>query len=437
MIRLLFDNPVLMKELRIGMREKRILVILTGYLALLTFVAIVMLAEGLDHASATELPELGRRYFSALFWMQLIGVWLVTPSLTSGSISAERERQSLDMILSSRLTVAEVILGKLGFALGYMVLVLMSTLPLLAVVFFLGGVAPSLFARSYLELMVTALLAGLLGLVFSSREKRTSYANSHAYGTVFLGLFTLMPFYAALREEGSVEYWLWVLFLGSLAYAILFLFVKCLNNIRSQALYLNALSCLFLVYYLAMLATILMNDRWDEGFWYLYYLVHAYLLGVFLNQPGVSTRVEQEKFGKSPFSYPLFWLVLLCAGAALPGIVHSWEAGQVVVSTYLVLALASTGLGARGLFQTMKKRPAFPVIYFSLTTALCLLPFLFLLGDSDPGSGSLALLSPLATLGYVLNEFSSSSPELPITAMVGYSLLAIFGVLKGGHRRTQ
>lgn len=435
MIRFFVDNPVLLKELRIGMREKRVLVILTGYLAVLTFVAIMMLADGLDYIEATRLPQLGTQYFGVLFWMQLVGVLLVTPGLTSGSLSAERERQSLDMILSSRLTVAEVVLGKLGFALGFMGLVMVSTLPLLAVVFFLGGISPSRFAMAYVELFVTALLSAQVGLVFSSRETRTTYANSHSYGVVFLSLFTVVPFYAAMREDGSAQFWAWVLFGSTLLYCVLFLFVKSLNNIRPSATYLKAMAWLMVLYYLGALGSALVVPEWEEGFWYSCYLAHAYLVGVFLNDAGVTTRVEKERFYKSLFSQPLFWLLFFCGGLALPGIAHSDRPNEVVSSVFLILAISGTGLFARGLHRRLKVKPALPVLYFSTTAVLCLLPFLFLFGDVEPGPFSPALVSPLVTVAR-LWDYSGRVTEFPYIALIVYGLMAVLGVHWGGHKRT-
>ncbi len=174
----LLDNPILLKELRIGLRERKIFLIQSLYLVVLGSATALFLFSASAPTDLLELPDRGRLLHGILFWSQLAMVVLITPSLTCGQISGERENHSLDLLRASRLRTVEIVLGKLGYALAYVGLLLASSLPMVAVVFLLGGVAPGEVAASYGVLALAATLVGLLGLFFSAREQKTGHATN-------------------------------------------------------------------------------------------------------------------------------------------------------------------------------------------------------------------------------------------------------------------
>ena len=179
----LLDNPILLKELRIGLRERKIFLIQSLYLVVLGSATALFLFSASAPTDLLELPDRGRLLHGILFWSQLAMVVLITPSLTCGQISGERENHSLDLLRASRLRTVEIVLGKLGYALAYVGLLLASSLPMVAVVFLLGGVTPGEVAASYGVLALAATLVGLLGLFFSAREQKTGHATNQAYGS--------------------------------------------------------------------------------------------------------------------------------------------------------------------------------------------------------------------------------------------------------------
>jgi hypothetical protein len=90
----------------------------------------------------------------------------------------EREKQTLELLVVTPITSLAIVLGKLLSALVYVWLLIAASIPLTAVVFVYGGVAPEDVLRGYLVLVVTALGLGAFGLFCSSLVKRTQAATA-------------------------------------------------------------------------------------------------------------------------------------------------------------------------------------------------------------------------------------------------------------------
>ena len=66
---------------------------------------------------------------------------LVIPSNTSGSISGEKERKTLDILLSSKMSPYAIVIGKLMASLNMVMMLAVSSLPVLSIVFLFGGIS--------------------------------------------------------------------------------------------------------------------------------------------------------------------------------------------------------------------------------------------------------------------------------------------------------
>jgi ABC-type transport system involved in multi-copper enzyme maturation permease subunit len=338
-----WDNPVTLKELRIGLRERRIFILQVVYLCFLLLVSLMYLPSMFTTPNSEQLAERGKEFFFLLFALQLMLLLVTAPALTCGSLSSERERHSLDMVLASRITSGQLVSGKLGFAAYCLILLLASALPLASICFFLGGVTLWEALACYFELFLFGMLAACVGLFSSARESRSNYATVQSYLLVLLCSF-LIPFYIALRFEdhGSAHlnvgpyFWtfnqVWELsvyhfFVGLACYLICFLFVKARHRVRPEARNLNAMAVLFLLVYLFCMAWIAGlyslayqggNSTSADPLAILLYLAHITFVGFFLNPSNLDSRVEQARFRSSPFSRPVFWLGLCVLGCLAP-----------------------------------------------------------------------------------------------------------------------
>ncbi len=190
------------KELRGRVRGRRAFVVLTFYLLFLSLFAWAweLVAErayvqnaSLQGGSAAFASALvGQEVFGALVLVETLLVVFLAPAFTSGAISLEREKQTLEMLAATPISSLAIVIGKLVSALAYVFLLIAASVPLTAIVFVFGGVAPEDVLRAYVVLIVTALGLGSLGLFISAVMQRTQAATVVTFFTVlFLTLGTL------------------------------------------------------------------------------------------------------------------------------------------------------------------------------------------------------------------------------------------------------
>jgi ABC-type transport system involved in multi-copper enzyme maturation permease subunit len=192
------------KELRGRMRGRRAFVILTIYLLLLGGFALMVekvmessFNIGFGGTNAAAGPAIGQGIFAALLMLMTLQVVFLAPSSTAGAISLEREKQTLELLVTTPISSLAIVIGKLLSALIYVFLLIAASIPLMAVVFVFGGVGPEDVARGYIVLIVTALGLGSFGLLCSSIVKRTTASTAITIfgvlaitiGTVFLLVF--------------------------------------------------------------------------------------------------------------------------------------------------------------------------------------------------------------------------------------------------------
>jgi ABC-type transport system involved in multi-copper enzyme maturation permease subunit len=195
-------NAVLAKELRTRMRGWRAPAVITAYLLLLALIAVAVLAVATNSQSFTvsQAASLGATLFALLSLFQMLLLLFITPASTAQAISGERQRQTLDLLLVTRLSSTSIVLGKLVAALSFDVLLLLCALPLFSVVFLFGGVAPEQLAEAYALFLVTVVLIGAAGLCISTVTRRSGAAtvlsNIFAFGLT-IGLAIVTVFLAA------------------------------------------------------------------------------------------------------------------------------------------------------------------------------------------------------------------------------------------------
>jgi ABC-type transport system involved in multi-copper enzyme maturation permease subunit len=206
-------SAVGVKELRGRMRGRRAFVILTVYLVLLGAFAFMMelileqqFGRGLAGAAAYASASIGRGVFIALMMLETLLVVALAPAFTAGAISMEREKQTLDMLATTPISSLSIVVAKLLSALTYLFILIFASIPLTALVFVFGGVAPDDVIRSYVVLIATAIGLGAVGLFFSALLKRTQAATIATYfGMLFvtLGAFFVFYFWNEIGAAGN------------------------------------------------------------------------------------------------------------------------------------------------------------------------------------------------------------------------------------------
>lgn len=186
-------NPVLLKELKVRMRGWRAAAMIALYLLVLASVAVfIMYTTYMNPYSATVGPQVSTGAYSVLAIFQFILILFIAPALTAGAISGEREKQTLDLVLCTRLKPYSLIVGKLFASLSQIILLIAASLPVFSTVFLFGGISMLEILQLFGFYIVTALTMGCIGIFFSTYLKRTTAATVLTYGVVaFLTLGTL------------------------------------------------------------------------------------------------------------------------------------------------------------------------------------------------------------------------------------------------------
>ncbi|MGZ8528076.1 MAG: ABC transporter permease [Candidatus Limnocylindrales bacterium] len=204
-------SAVGVKELRGRMRGKRAFVLLTVYLVILggfAWMIELLLEQAFSSnfgAQTYATAQIGRGVFIALLLLETLLVMFLAPAYTAGAISLEREKQTIDMLITTPISSLAIVLGKLFSALTYVFLLIISSIPLTALVFVFGGVAPEDVVKGYVMLLVTALGLGCIGLFCSALFRRTQAATVVTYFVVLaitLGAFFVWLFWGVM-DGGS------------------------------------------------------------------------------------------------------------------------------------------------------------------------------------------------------------------------------------------
>lgn len=188
------------------MRSARTPLLITLYSLLLALLAYFTVYGRFMGATVTlgdmRLSVDGYAYMIMLQFALLV---LVAPAMTAGSISGERERQTLDLLLVTNTGAVKLVLGKLLESFSFLALMVMCSLPMLSLVLITGGATFAQVLVSVAFLLLTALAALSVGLVCSSLFQRTVTATVMSYLSVFaLGIVTLLPLWHDVKCIGDL-----------------------------------------------------------------------------------------------------------------------------------------------------------------------------------------------------------------------------------------
>jgi ABC-type transport system involved in multi-copper enzyme maturation permease subunit len=185
-------GPVLFYDLVQTSRRGRYLVLRCGYaLILLALLAFSYhsalgffsseLSSGFLFQSARQLTAFANDFFVTFVTIQFLAVIVLTPLFTASVITEERERKTLDYLLSTDLGDHEIILSKLIARLTYTVVLLLAGLPVLGLIQFLGGVDPNRVLASFAATAATMGSLGALGVLVSVHNRTTWDAVFRTY----------------------------------------------------------------------------------------------------------------------------------------------------------------------------------------------------------------------------------------------------------------
>jgi hypothetical protein len=197
-----FDRELLVAARRGGLHRDRVnlaallLLIIGG-----SEVAWWLWYEG--HRSIAEMARCAERTFALLVVGELLITLFVVPEMVARAIAEERERGTLEALLITRLSDAEILLGKAAAVLGSYLCWLATGVPVMVLLCLTSGVDPRLVLLSYPAIVTTAVLVGAMAVWVSldAREVRRAIGLAVMCGWcwLFVPMFVSLSFPRFLR----------------------------------------------------------------------------------------------------------------------------------------------------------------------------------------------------------------------------------------------
>ena len=182
-------NPIVAKEYRSRMRTWRSPLALMVYIVMLAglgFAIFASMAGSSGNQFGAPSANYGQQLFLWLVVFQMALVAFITPALTAGAISGERERQTIDLLFVTLIPPFSIIWGKLLASISFILLLLALSIPIFSLVFLFGGIEPDQVADAMVVTASAALMLGTIGIACSTWIRRTLPATVAAYGAAFI-----------------------------------------------------------------------------------------------------------------------------------------------------------------------------------------------------------------------------------------------------------
>jgi ABC-type transport system involved in multi-copper enzyme maturation permease subunit len=185
-----FGLPLLARELTEIASRSRTYWLRVVYAALLFLAAYLQFHDILQSGGGRfAMLGHGRRMFETLLGLQFAGIYLFMPIVGCSAITHEKERNSLSLLLLTRLGPTTIVLEKLLSRLVPMFVFLLLAMPLLALTYTLGGVTEFRLWASIAIMSLTAVQVAALTLMCSAYCATTGSAFVASYALSFVSLF--------------------------------------------------------------------------------------------------------------------------------------------------------------------------------------------------------------------------------------------------------
>jgi len=192
------EHPILRREMRALMRNRRVPWMLFASAGLAVGCGVLLLVLGLRHGASFTDEEYARLGYNLFRWMMVLEVLFIlvlTPALTGGAIARECHRQSMEALLLSRLSLRHIITDKLLAALALEGIAMLCALPVVAVAFIFGGVSPWEILSMQALLFVVAACCGATGIYWSALCRNDIIAIALTYLTTLAWIIFTIPLF--------------------------------------------------------------------------------------------------------------------------------------------------------------------------------------------------------------------------------------------------
>jgi len=205
-LRDLFGPVFVYETVRVGRRTSTFVfrwIYIGGILSLLALLYYSW-SYSVDHYGGNvppvRLAEFATLYFEVVAVVQFAVVVLLTPGYVAGTITNEKERQTLEFLLATDLKNREIVFGKLAARTLVLGMFVLAALPVLAFLQLFGGIDPDLALASAAAAVLTVVGLSAVSLAFSVAVKKSRDAIAVSY-LVVLGYLAVSFTLAKIANE--------------------------------------------------------------------------------------------------------------------------------------------------------------------------------------------------------------------------------------------
>ena len=178
-------NPILRNECKLTVRTWKFPLLVLIYTVLIsligTFVYSQLINDSFYKGMSLSTPII---LYIILVFGQCFLLMFIVPSMTSTLISSEREKQTLEVLLSSKISTLQIVLGKLFSVVSKMIILIFLSLPVYGITFLIGGIKLQYLFYLSIFLIVSTIFIGAIGIFFSTIIKSSKGATAATYGAV-------------------------------------------------------------------------------------------------------------------------------------------------------------------------------------------------------------------------------------------------------------
>ncbi|HWB13303.1 MAG TPA: ABC transporter permease subunit [Pirellulales bacterium] len=172
----MFVGPVFTREVVTAPRRARLYIARAAYgsaLLVLLTTAWQVLAGTQEVRNLGDLARFGATVFSILAPLQLAVTTFFAALASASAVAAEKDRQTLTLLLLTHLSNVELVLGKLMAAMLNVFTLILAALPIFMLLTLLGGVSFEQIGRVFAVTLASALAAGSLGSTLALWREKT------------------------------------------------------------------------------------------------------------------------------------------------------------------------------------------------------------------------------------------------------------------------
>ncbi|KAF0246023.1 MAG: hypothetical protein FD180_1087 [Planctomycetota bacterium] len=177
-------GPIQTRELRATFRGWRFVLFFTGALALALFI-LWTTAFSMEQEGAPG-NMIGQATFGILIAIQASLIALLVPGFAGTSIVREKDKSTLELLMTTTIRPWQIVWGQLMAALGYVAVYLFAGLPLMALPIWYGGLTGWEPVVAYASLFFFAALVAIWGIYASATAQSVARAVGMSYVLIFL-----------------------------------------------------------------------------------------------------------------------------------------------------------------------------------------------------------------------------------------------------------